>query len=101
MQTQPQRQASIPEAAGGTGGFFVQVGARNDQAQAMSAFTAMQQKYASVIGNYSPSVRKVDLGEKGIWYRLRVGPFTSKEEADKLCDGLKTSGWKQCFSVKD
>jgi cell division protein FtsN len=92
---------TIPEAPAGTGQFFVQIGARNDQAQALAAFNGMQQKYASVLGNYSPSVRKADLGDKGIWYRLRVGPFTDKPGADKLCEDLKTAGWKQCFTVKD
>ena len=96
-----QTQPVVTESTGGSGNFFVQVGARNVQEDAMKAFAVMQQKYASVLGNYQPSVRKVDLAEKGIWYRLRVGPFTSKDDAEKLCNDLKTAGWKQCFSVKD
>lgn len=101
LAPQSAPQAAIPETTGGTGAFFVQIGARNDQAQALAAFNGMQQKYASVLGNYSPSVQKADLGERGIWYRLRVGPFQDKAGADKLCEDLKTAGWKQCFSVKD
>ena len=80
---------------------FVQIAARNDQAAAMAAFADLQQKYASVLGNHSPSVRKVDLGEKGVWYRLMVGPMPSKADADKLCEDLKTAGMKSCFSRKE
>ncbi len=93
--------AQVTESAGGTGNFFVQIAARNDQDAAMAAFASLQQKYASVIGNHSPSVRKVDLGEKGVWFRLLVGPIESKTEADQLCEQLKTAGMKGCFARKD
>ena len=67
----------------------------------MAAFASLQQKYAGVLGNHSPSVRKVDLGEKGVWFRLLVGPIESKGEADQLCEQLKTAGMKGCFARKD
>lgn len=98
----PQSQSpQITESAGGTGAFFVQIAARNDQEAAVAAFATLQQKYSAVIGNYSPSVRKVDLGAKGVWYRLLVGPVDSKSEADGLCERLKGAGMKSCFSRKD
>lgn len=104
----PQVAAATPAAvsqpavsSGGESGLFVQIAARNDQAAAMAAFADLQQKYASVLGNHSPSVRKVDLGDKGVWYRLLVGPMASKPEADKLCEDLKTAGMKGCFSRKE
>lgn len=98
----PAPPAAAPVATGsGESGMFVQIAARNDQAAAMAAFADLQQKYASVLGNYSPSVRKVDLGDKGVWYRLLVGPMASKPDADKLCEDLKTAGMKGCFSRKE
>jgi cell division protein FtsN len=93
--------AAIAPAGGGESGMFVQIAARNDQAAAMAAFADLQQKYAAVLGNHSPSVRKVDLGEKGVWYRLMVGPMPNKADADKLCEDLKTAGMKSCFSRKE
>jgi cell division septation protein DedD len=97
----PAQTPQISEAAAGTGNFFVQIAARNDQDAAMAAFASLQQKYASVLGNHSPSVRKVDLGDKGVWFRLLVGPIESKNEADQLCEQLKTAGMKGCFARKD
>jgi cell division septation protein DedD len=97
----PQAAPQLTEAAGGSGNFFVQIAARNDQDAAMAAFASLQQKYAGVLGNHSPSVRKVDLGEKGVWFRLLVGPIVSKGEADQLCEQLKTAGMKGCFARKD
>lgn len=97
----PQAAPQLSESTGGSGNFFVQVGARNDQAAAMAAFATLQQKYASVLGNHSPSVVKADLGEKGVWFRLRVGPFESKSDAERLCEQLKGAGMKGCFARKD
>ncbi len=108
QQPRPARVASaaqqapqITESAGGTGAYFVQIAARNDQAAAIAAFASLQQKYASVLGNYSPSVRKVDLGDKGVWFRLLVGPVENKGTADQLCEKLKGAGMKGCFARKD
>jgi cell division septation protein DedD len=98
---QPAAAPQISESAGGSGNFFVQIAARNDQDAAMQAFASLQQKYAGALGNHSPSVRKVDLGEKGVWYRLLVGPVETKGEADQLCEQLKTAGMKSCFARKD
>ena len=52
----------------------------------------MQGKYPAVLGTRSASVRRVDLGEKGVYYRAMVGPFGSSGEAAQLCDSLKTAG---------
>lgn len=106
----PQRLAAATPAAapqvvestgGSTGQFFVQIGARNDEGAAVAAFATMQQKFASVLGNHAPSVRKADLGDKGVWYRLMVGPLETKADADQLCEQLKTAGMKGCFSRKE
>jgi cell division septation protein DedD len=97
----PAAVPQVSESAGGSGNFFVQIAARNDQDAAMQAFASLQQKYAGALGNHSPSVRKVDLGEKGVWYRLLVGPVETKAEADQLCEQLKVAGMKSCFARKD
>ncbi|MGD0145045.1 MAG: SPOR domain-containing protein [Rhizomicrobium sp.] len=44
-------------------------------------------------------MKKVDLGDKGIWYRLRVGPFASKTDAGALCGKLKADGG-DCIPAK-
>jgi cell division protein FtsN len=91
----------VTEGPAGTGGYFVQIGARNDRDAAVSAFETLQKKYASIIGTHSPSVRKADLGTKGVWYRLLIGPVTEKSEAEGLCEQLKGAGMKGCFARKD
>ena len=73
----------------------------NNQAVAhggmLATFADIQQKYPSLLANYRPIVQKADLGSKGVWYRLRVGPIDDKAEAYKLCGELKTQGLPDCL----
>jgi cell division septation protein DedD len=83
--------------SGGTGGVFVQIAARQQQDQALAAYALLQRKYSDQLSNYSPTVRMVDLAEKGRWYRLWVGPLGSKDDAKQLCSDLMTAGLKNCL----
>jgi cell division septation protein DedD len=80
-----------------TGGIFVQIAARQQQDQALAAYAMLQQKYSEQLSSYSPTVRMVDLAEKGRWYRLWVGPLSSKDDAKQLCNDLMTAGLKNCL----
>jgi hypothetical protein len=85
----PVQTAPAPPAGGG---YVVQVSSQKNEADALASFRMMQGKYPAVLGTRSASVRRVDLGEKGVYYRAMVGPFGSSGEAAQLCDSLKTAG---------
>ena len=77
--------------------YVVQVSAQRTEAEAMSSYRAMQQKYPAVLGSRDANIRRVDLGDKGgIFYRAQVGSFTSSEQATAFCDNLKAAGG-QCI----
>ena len=38
------------------------------------------------------TVHRADLGAKGIYYRVLVGPFANANEAVELCGKLKAAG---------
>ncbi len=77
--------------------YVVQLGSKKDQTEALASFADMQQKYPSLLANYRPMVQKADLGSKGTWYRLRVGPIADKGTASKLCSQLKAQGQADCM----
>ena len=52
----------------------------------------MQATYPNVLGTRQPLIRRADLGNKGVYYRAMVGPFSSTEEASQFCGNLKTAG---------
>jgi cell division protein FtsN len=96
--TPPQaaKTTTPPAAPASSGGFVVQVGAYKSQEEADNAWKAYKARHAALLSGYNSNVQKVDLGEKGIWYRLRVAGFASRDAAAAFCDRLKAAG-KSCF----
>lgn len=95
--TQASAPAAAPVPAASAGKFVVQVGARKSQTAALAGFADLQQKYPSILSGYRPLIQKADLGERGIWYRLRIGPLGDKAAAGDLCNKLKSAGMKSCL----
>jgi cell division septation protein DedD len=88
----PTVAVAKPAAPAAAGGYVLQIGAFKSQADAATAWKAYQGKHAALLAGYSDNVQQVDLGEKGTWYRLRVGGFADREVASALCDRLKADG---------
>ncbi len=82
--------APAPAASGG-GGYLVQVSSQRSEAEAQSAFTSLQGKYPGQLGGKQAVIRKVELGEKGTYYRAMV-PAGDAAEANQVCSGIKAAG---------
>ena len=80
---------TVPSA---DGGYLVQVSSQKNEADAQASYRALQTKFPSVLGSRSPVIKRVDLGDKGVYYRAMVGPFGTPEEAAQFCGKLKTAG---------
>jgi hypothetical protein len=95
------RPAAAPGAAPGAtgGGFMVQLGAPGSEAEARSSFASLQRRFAGQLAGESPTIRRADLGNGRTVYRLRVGPFSSEDAAQK-CEALKAAGG-QCFVARN
>jgi len=93
----PAAAAAVPAAAAASSAFVVQLGSSKSQTDALANFADAQQKYPSLLGKYQPLVRKTNLGAKGTWYRLQVGPMADKTAAYKLCGQLKAKGHGDCL----
>jgi hypothetical protein len=79
------------QATGGSGGFFVQVTSQRSDAAARQAFSDLQRRFPNILGGRTANVRSADLGERGTFYRARVGGF-SREEANAFCGRLRAAG---------
>ena len=93
-------QAKTPpvnNVASNDGNYVVQISARRTQTDALAAFSGLQSKYGSVLGGYRPLIQRADLGSRGIWFRLRVGPMKTREDASRVCSQLKSKGMKNCL----
>ena len=65
-------------------------------ADAQSAYARAQQRFPSVLGSLDPQIQEADLGAKGIFFRVRVGPWATRAEAIEVCESLKAAGGN-CF----
>jgi hypothetical protein len=86
--------APVPVAGGG----MVQLGAFRDEATANQQWIALKAAHKDELGGLSPVVERADLGDKGIWYRLKAGPL-GPDEARQTCVSLKNQG-ATCFVAK-
>lgn len=90
--TAPSRSA--PEAS--TSGFVVQLSSQKSESEAQASFRSLQAKFPNELGGRQPIIRRVDLGNKGVFYRTMVGPFASAHEASQFCATYKSAGG-QCM----
>ena len=91
----PIARAAKPAAAA-SGSYAVQVSSQRSEADAQAAFRSLQAKFPNQLGGKQALIHKVELGDKGIYYRAMVGPFANANEASELCSGLKAAGG-QCI----
>jgi cell division septation protein DedD len=64
---------------------------------ALQQYADLQQRYAGILQNKTPDVTEANLGEKGRYHRLVVGPPGSKDGANSVCSQLKTAGYTSCW----
>lgn len=75
--------------------FYVQLSSRRSPVDAQSTAQILQRQFADVLANETVDIHQVNLGEKGIFYRVRV-PKNSLADANLLCGNIKASGG-DCF----
>lgn len=105
----PQRQAALPaprtaprrdvtaalpgqSATQGQSGYLVQVAARQSRKEAMRAFNDLQRRFPQMLGGLAPEVLRADLGQRGVWFRIGIGPMAQQSAAVDFCRQLKSQG---------
>lgn len=78
---------TIPAAT--SGAYVVQVASFRGADLATGGWEALNRKNGDLLRNLRPDIQLADLGDKGIYYRLRIGPFATKADAQALCTALK------------
>ena len=94
----PTVVASTEAPVAAAGGTALQIGAYKSEDEASAAWKTFAQRH-QMVSAYQPEIMKVDLGGKGVWYRLRMGTFADKSSAIAFCDKLKADGGN-CFLAR-
>ena len=92
----PLAPQAVSASSAVSGKAVLQIGAYESLDIANGAWASFKTRHAAAVGNLAEDVQKADLGAKGIWYRLRIGPFTDKTAAASACEKLKAEGGT-CF----
>ncbi len=80
-------------------GYKIQLGSFKSENDVAVSWRKIRKKFPGIVGNLSYYTEKADLGKKGVFYRLKVGPIKKEAKARKICQDLRDK--KQgCLFVK-
>ena len=67
----------------------IQVAALRSERDALDQWARLQKAHGDLLGGLTPHVQRVDLGAKGIFFRLQAGPIDGRGAAKALCAKLQ------------
>ncbi len=70
------------------GGFRVQLGAFKSSEGAPKFWRTLQSRHSDLLGGLEHQIRRVDAGDRGIFYYLYAGPLPTESSAHSLCHTL-------------
>ena len=90
------KPAPVQQASAGTGGVVAQLASFRTSAEASAEFSRLKAKYGATLSGLSPIVNQADVAGT-TRYRLAVGPFSSRDQANALCSKLFAAGERDCL----
>lgn len=102
--TQPQVSATtIPvtpvQTIGSKAAAYVQLSSQRTPEAAQQSLTNIRSRFASLLTGDALEIQQVNLGERGIFFRVRM-PANSIESANSVCANVKLNGG-DCFVRRD
>ncbi len=84
----PAESASSSQA----GPVMVHLASYRHVENAETGWTQLLDKYGDLLGGLGPMINRIEIPDKGTFYRLKAGPVGSLDAAKRLCSGLKARG---------
>jgi hypothetical protein len=94
VQTAARTPSGVP-----SGAYVVQLAALRARSGARPAWARLQRAHPMLLGDKELAIQEVDLGERGIFYRVQAGFFPDRAGASALCQALKARQ-QDCLVVK-
>ena len=89
----PQQSAvappTAPSPAAGGKGFRLQVASVKTEDGAKQEWERIRRQNADILGTLSYRAERVDLGERGTFFRVQIGPIADGSEAERVCAALR------------
>ncbi len=96
----PAPETIQPQAPITGGNYLIQTASFSSEAEAQASFQQLQARHPNLLGTYSPLIQQANLGDRGTYYRLRIGPIETRSQASQLCNSLISAGERDCV-VRD
>lgn len=81
------------------GAYVIQIASYRDKPSAEGAYEKLLEKHSDLVSSLSPDYQTAQVAGKGTYFRLRIGPFESQEDASSVCKALKARR-QDCLVVK-
>ena len=88
-ETGPTIASLIENLSGPSGGWRIQIASVKTEDIAKSTWARLQAAHGDVLANLRMQPMRVDLGDKGVWYRVQAGPLDEKQ-AHHVCGALRS-----------
>lgn len=85
----PSIASLIENMSGPTGGWRIQLASAKSEDVAKSTWAKLQAAHGDVLASLRMQPTRVDLGERGVWYRVQAGPLDEKQ-AQSVCSTLRS-----------
>lgn len=88
-----------PVATPGNVGAWVQLSSQRSEEAARSGIPSLQSRYGALFNGAELDVSRVDLGDRGVYYRVRL-PQPTMADANAVCNAIKGQGG-DCFVLNN
>lgn len=95
---QGRRTLSLPKKKPQRAHYKVQLGTSKNSDKARKIWFFLRAQHADLLKNLNPSFPRINLGDRGYLYRIQVGPFKTRQAANRLCNIIKERA-VNCFLV--
>lgn len=85
-----ERSAQPAAAPSASGSYQLQLANSRSEAEANVLWKKVSQSQG--LAGMTPEIEKIDIGNFGTFYSLKIGPFPDKAQSVKVCNALKRSG---------
>lgn len=87
----------VSATAGSIAAAYVQLSSQRSEGEAQESLRQAQSRYGNLLQGNALEIQRADLGQKGIYYRVRL-PSGSLQEATSICASIKANGG-DCFAT--
>ncbi len=82
------------------GDYFVQLASVKSDEGARKEWKRLRKANSELFADLALDVQRADLGDRGIFYRIRTGPFPNRATAQDMCGQIKAAKLG-CLVVRD